>query len=166
MRKPFTDLTTSVLNDAFLALTQNGESTPDNAVATATAAMGEAYGFGMASAATTAFFEACLPEKLNVLNGAGPLLAKMAGFDEIAAAVRDPLYHNAFGRALDYHFRSIFKPELPNEGDAVEWHSRGLLTDDQLRTIFNYSGLKTEYETPFITSAYRAVQRVHRSPPA
>ena len=115
MKEPFTTLTTGVLNEAFLALVQGGESTPDNAVATATAAMGEAFGFGLASAATSAFFEACLPEKLNVLNGAGPMLAKMAGFDEIAAAVRDPLYENAFGKSLDYHFRSIFKPELPSE---------------------------------------------------
>ena len=158
MKEPFTTLTTGVLNEAFLALVQGGESTPDNAVATATAAMGEAFGFGLASAATSAFFEACLPEKLNVLNGAGPMLAKMAGFDEIAAAVRDPLYENAFGKSLDYHFRSIFKPELPSDFQAVLWHARRYITDDQLRTLFGYSGLKQEWEEPFINAAYTTIQ--------
>ena len=92
-----------------------------------------------------------------MLNGAGPMLAQMSGFAEVAAAVRDPLYENAFGKSLDYYFRSVFKPDLPNEADAVTWHSRRLLTDAQLQNIFNYSGLKTEYEAPFIASAYRAV---------
>jgi len=158
LRTPIADFVKGELNDVTLGLVQNGESTPDNAVGIAADAMADAFGFGAASAAVTAAFEAVFPEKLNVLNGAGPMLAKFAGFDEVAAAVRDPLYENAFGRSLDYHFRSIFKPDLPNENDAVTWHSRRLLTDAQLQTIFNYSGLKTEYEQPFIASAYRAVQ--------
>ena len=86
------------------------------------------------------------------------MVAKMAGFDEVAAEVIGPLYKNAFGRSLEYQYRSLFKPELPDESDAVTWHSRRLLSDAQLRAIFAYSGLKTEYEEPFVASAYRAVQ--------
>jgi hypothetical protein len=146
------------LDTAAAGLTASGESTPDNALGMAADALVDAFGFGIGSAGATAAFEAVFPEKLNVLNGVGPMLAQMAGFDEVQAAVRGPLYENAFGKSLDYHFRSLFKPELPNEADAVTWHSRRLLTDAQLSTIFNFSGLKTEYEAPFVASAYRAVQ--------
>jgi hypothetical protein len=157
LRTPIAGFVQEELNVVTAGLVANGESTPDNAVGIASDAMADAFGFGLSSAAVTAAFEALFPEKLNVLNGAGPMIAKFAGFDEVAAAVRDPLYENAFGKSLDYHFRSIFKPDLPNEADAVTWHSRRLLTDAQLQNIFNYSGLKTEYEAPFIASAYRAV---------
>lgn len=155
---PIAALATGAFNDAAGGLIAVGESTPDNAVSTAGDALGNAFGFGMSSAAVAAMFESVFPEKLNVLDGVAPMLSKMAGFDEIAAAVRDPLYNAAFGKSLEYHYRSIFKPELPREQDAVLWHARRLLTDDQLKTIFNYSGLKTEYETAFVTSAYRSLQ--------
>jgi hypothetical protein len=139
-------------------LTAHGASTPDNAAAMAADAMVDAFGFGISSAAVTAAFEAVFPEKLNVLNGAGPMLANLAGFEEISAAVRRPLYENAFGKSLEYHYRAAFRPELPDEFDAVLWHGRGLLSDAQLRDIFHFSGLKPEYENAFIQSGYRAVQ--------
>jgi hypothetical protein len=152
------DFAKSNLNAIAAQLHSVGESTPANAVGTAGIAFGEAFGLGMGSAAVTAAFEALLPERLNTLNGVGPMLAEMAGFKEIAGQVLDPLYHNAFGRSLEYQYRSTFKPELPSEDDAVTWHSRRLLSEAQLRVLFAYSGLKAEYEEPFIQSAYRAVQ--------
>jgi hypothetical protein len=158
IRAPVETFVQGIFNEATSVLTALGESNPDGAIASAAAAMAQAFGTGFASFGVSAAFESVFPEKLNVLNGAGPMLAEMAGFAEVAEAVRDPLYRNAFGRSLDYHFRSVFKPELPDEADAVTWHSRRLLTDAQLQTIFNFSGLKTEYEAPFIASAYRAVQ--------
>ena len=133
LRAPIAGFVQEELNVVTAGLVANGESTPDNAVGIASAAMADAFGFGLSSAAVTAAFEALFPEKLNVLNGAGPMIAKFAGFDEVAAAVRDPLYANAFGKSLDYHFRSLFKPDLPNEADAVTWHARRLLTDAQLQ---------------------------------
>jgi hypothetical protein len=139
-------------------LTTMGESTPDNAVDAAAKALAQAFGFGIASAGVTAAFEATFPKKLNTFNGAGPMLAQLAGFEEISSAIRRPLYENAFGKAAAYHYRSVFRPELPDEQDAVLWHARRLLTDDQLRTVFKYSGLKTEYEEPYVKSAFRAVQ--------
>jgi hypothetical protein len=158
IKAPIAALAASTFNTSSANLIANGPSTPDNAIAQAAAAFSEAFGFGISSAAVTAAFEAAFPEKLNVLNGTGPMLAQMAGFEEVAKAVLEPLYKNAFGRSLEYQYRSTFKPEIPDEDDAVTWHSRGLLTDAQLQTIFGYSGLKPEYEAPFVASAYRAVQ--------
>lgn len=132
-----------------------GESTPDNAIDRAAAAFAGAFANGASSAAVAALFEAVFPEQLNVLNGLAPLLGKMAGFDEVAGEIMRPLYSNAFGKSLDYHFRSVFKAELPSEQNAVAWHARRLLTDAQLRRIFAFSGLKDEYEAPFIESAFR-----------
>lgn len=157
IRSPVSALVREEIADATAGLTANGESTPDNAVRMAADAMSDAFGFGLASAGVAAAFEAVFPERLNVLDGLAPMLGKMGGFDEVAAAVRDPLYEAAFGQSLKYHFNSVFKPELPNESDAVEWHSRGLLTDDQLRVVFRYSGLKSEYEQPYVDAAYRPV---------
>src|SRR5216684_1477317 len=156
-KDPAAAVAKTAFTDAAAALSSVSESTADNAVDQASAAMGNAFGFGLSSAAVSAAFEAAFPEKLNTLNGIGPMLAQMAGFEEVAAAVRGPLYDAAFGRSLQYHFRSKFKPELPREFDAVLWHARRLLTEDQLKEIFDKSGLKAEYESPFITSAYRAV---------
>lgn len=157
LKGPISDVVLDTLNLTVADLVSTGPSTPDNAVDQATKAYADAFGFGLASHGVTAMFEAVLPEKLNTVNGIGPALAKMAGFDEISGAMREPLYRNAFGRSLDYHFRSIFKPELPDEADAVKWNSRGLLAAGQLKTIFDNSGLKTEYETAFINSAYRPI---------
>ena len=140
------------------AISGVGESTPTNAIDTAAEAFTVAMGAGLTSAGIAALFEALFPEKLNTLNGVAPMIAKMAGFDEVAAEVLGPLYKNAFGRSLEYQYRSVFKPELPDEADAVTWHSRRLLTDAQLRAIFNFSGLKPEYEDAFVASAYRAIQ--------
>src|ERR1700681_1312219 len=91
------------LDTSAAGLTAHGESTPDNALQMASDALVDAFGFGISSAGVTAAFEALFPEKLNVLNGAGPMLAEMAGFAEVQSSVRDPLYHNAFGKSLEYH---------------------------------------------------------------
>jgi len=153
----FKALAANLLATQRAAFGGGGQSMPTNAINNAATGFEVAFGAGLSSAAVAALFESVFPEKLNTLNGVAPMIAKMAGFDEVAAEVLGPLYKNSFGRSLEYLYRSQFKPELPDEADAVTWHSRRLLTDDQLRTIFNYSGLKPEYETPFVTSAYRPV---------
>jgi hypothetical protein len=158
IRTPISAYTRGLITAASDGLTTLGESTPDNAIASAGNAMGDAFGAGLASAGVAAAFAAIFPKELNVLDSAAPILAEMAGYKEVAGTVLEPLYANAFGRSLDYHYRSVFKPELPDEADAVQWHSRRLLNDDQLRVLFNYSGLKSEYEQPFVDNAYRAVQ--------
>jgi len=155
---PIGTLAASNYTEAEANLAAAGASTPDNAVAQAGAAFKQAFGFGIGSAATAAAFESLFPEKLNVLNGAAPAIGGMAGFEEVTSEVLGPLYRNAFGRSLEYKYRSQFKPEYPDEADAVTWNSRRLLQPGQLETIFGVSGLKTEYEQAFIQSAFRAVQ--------
>lgn len=155
--EPIGNLAESTFNAASQTLLNTGPSAPETAVATAAAAFKQAYGFGISSAAVTAAFESLFPERLNTLNGVGPAFANMAGFEEISGSVLEPLYRNAFGRSLEYFYRGQFKPDYPSEGDAVTWHARGLLTDAQLREIFNVSGLKSEYESAYIASAYRPI---------
>lgn len=154
---PIGALAASNYSEAEANLAAGGASTPDNAVSQAGAAFKQAFGFGMSAAATAAAFESVFPEKLNVLNGAAPAIGGMAGFREVTSEVLGPLYRNAFGRSLEYKYRSQFKPEYPDEDDAITWHARRLLTDAQLETIFGVSGLKQEYEAPYVASAYRPV---------
>ena len=130
---------------------------PEDAPIMVTDAIGAAFGLGASSAAVTAAFEAAFPERLNTIQIAGPILASMAGFEELAANIRDPLYKNAFGKNLEYLYRSTFKPEFASEDDAVKWHSRRLLSDTDLREVFKYSGLKAKYEDAYVASAYRPV---------
>jgi hypothetical protein len=155
---PIGDLAQNNFATATTNLTIGGESTPDNALDQAGQAFKQAYSFGISSAAVSAAFEACFPEKLNVLNAMGPAFAGMAGFEEVSKHVLEPLYKNAFGQALEYYFKSQFKPELADEADAVQWHSRRLMGDADLREVFKYSGLKAKYEPAFVASAYRSVQ--------
>lgn len=135
-----------------------GESLPTNATAQASAAFKQAYGFGVSSAAVTAAFEALFPEKLNVLNGAGPALSNMAGFAEVSKAVLGPLYHTAFGKALEYKYAEQFTPLYVAESKAAEWHARGIMTDDDAAEVFTYSGLKTKYLADWLESGYRPMQ--------
>jgi hypothetical protein len=158
VKQPAADLASKAFSDIESKLTSAVSYLPEDSPIMAANAMGEAFGFGMASHAVSMAFESVLPEKLNTLNAAGPILEKMAGFDEVAAAVREPLYENAFGKGLDYHYKSIFKPEFASEGEAVEWHSRRLLSPEDLLEVFKYSGLKAKYEDAFTQSAYRAIQ--------
>lgn len=154
---PIGELARANIANASAGLTIGGESTPANAIDQAALAFQQAFGFGMSSGAVTALFEAMFPEKLNVLNATGVAFAKMAGFDEVTHHVIDPLYENAFGTALRYHYRGLFKPEFASEDDAVKWHSRRLLSDADLREVFGVSGLKAKYEQAFVESAYRPV---------
>jgi hypothetical protein len=139
---------------AFLAV---GTSEPSNALDAAAQAYQTAFGFGLASATVTGAFEALLPEKLNTFNAFGPFFAQMASFEAVAENVAEPLYSNAFGKSAEYYYRGKFKPDYPDETDAVLWHARGLLTEQQLKDIFEVSGLKKIYEPAFLTSAYRGI---------
>lgn len=134
-----------------------GESTPANAIDTAALALTTAFGAGLASHAVTLGFEALLPEKLNTFNAFGPAIAELAGFAEVTGEVLGPLYKNAFGKSAEYFYRGKYKPEYPDETDAVLWHARGLLDDTQLDEIFQVSGLKQKYEPAFLTSAYHSI---------
>lgn len=159
--KTFGDSGAKLAQDAFTTmvnkLTGAVSYLPEDAPIMVADALGAAFGLGASSAAVTAAFEAAFPERLNTIQIAGPILASMAGFEELAANIRDPLYKNAFGKNLEYLYRSTFKPEFADEEDAVKWHSRRLMSDADLREVFKYSGLKAKYEEAYVASAYRPV---------
>lgn len=157
IRGPVETFTRGIFNESTSVLEALGQSDPGTAISFAATAMAQAFGSGFASFGVTAAFESVFPEKLNVLNGMGPMLAELAGFAEVAGAVREPLYENAFGTSLKYYYRGKFKPDYPDETDAVLWHARGLLDDAQLDEIFQVSGLKQKYEPAFLTSAYHSI---------
>lgn len=157
-RDPAAAIALTAFTDVEDKLTSLPSNLPEDAPVAAATAIGEAFGFGIGSHGVAALYEALIPENLNVFEAIGPILEKLSGFDEVAKTVREPLYKNAFGQGLDYHYKSIFKPEFASEGDAVTWHSRRLLSEDDLKEVFKYSGLKDKYEPAFTQSAYRAVQ--------
>jgi len=139
-------------------LTAAGESTADNALDQAGKAISDAFGLGMSSAAVTAAFEALFPERLNTLNGIGPMLAQMAGFADISAAIRDPLYRAAFGKSAEYHFNSIFTPNLPDAHTAAQWLARGIIGTAEFNILYVASGLKEVYSPNITEAAYRPLQ--------
>ena len=152
--EPFVKAALSAQQDAFKTL---AASTPENALDTASLAFTTAFGEGLSSFAASAAFEALLPEKLNTLNGIGPILAKLAGFDEVAGEVIGPLYKNAFGKSLEYKYAAQFKPDFPSESNAVEWHARRLDKGWKLEDVFAVSGLKSQFEEAYVASAYTAI---------
>ncbi len=131
------------------------ESTADNAVAQAGQAISDAFALGMSSAAVTAAFEALLPERLNTLNGIGPMLATMAGFEDVSAAIREPLYRAAFGKSAEYKFNAQFTPNLPDAHTAAQWLARGIITVAQYNVLFVASGVKPAYSAALSMAAYR-----------
>jgi len=157
-KAPAAELAKVSFNTMVSTLTGAISFLPEDAPVMVENALGTAFGLGAESHAVSVAFESLLPEKLNTLNAAGPLLASMADFEGLAAAVREPLYKNAFGVNLDYLYKSTFKPELADEADAVTWHSRRLMSPEDLREVFKYSGLKAKYEAAYVASAYRSVQ--------
>ena len=147
----------SNFNSTVTALSAAGESTAANAVAQAAAAIADAFGKGMSSAAVTAAFESLFPEKLNTLNGIGPMLAQMAGFGDVSAAIREPLYRAAFGRSAEYLFNQTFTPNLPGVQDAAHWLARGIIGTAEFNILFVASGLKEVYSPDVTEAAYTPV---------
>ena len=94
---PLGELAKATLEAQRAALTASGTSEPENAIARAAVAFQAAFGAGLSSAATAAAFEAILPEKLNVLNGVSPLIAKFAG---VLPAAAPPAACNAASKPL------------------------------------------------------------------
>lgn len=151
----FQTLATAALLAQREALPAGETSTPDNAIDNAALFFKVAFGFGLSSAAVTAAFEALTPEKLNTLNGAGPMLANLAGFGEVAEQVLGPLYKYGFGRSLEYKYASQFRPELPDRDQAESLFARGIITAAQRDSLVGYSGLSDEYAPFTQAGAYR-----------
>lgn len=145
----------SNFNATIAALGGVGESTADNAVSQASTAIKDAFGKGISSAAATAAFESLFPERLNTLNGIGPMLAQMAGFGDVSAAIREPLYRAAFGKSAEYKFNSQFTPNLPDKATAAEWLARRIIGPAEFDTLYDATGFKAIYESNYTAAAYR-----------
>lgn len=131
---------------------------PGDELGAAGVLLGQAFGFG-----TAAHFAAVVGETLFFTKQLGlapiaALLAEVAGFSEIIRNVIGPEMEMAVGRRHRQWAAGKFKPDYPSEMDATIWHSRRLLSDDDLREVFKYSPLQQRYEDPFLKSAFRAVQ--------
>ena len=62
----------------------------------------DAAGFGLSSFAVSAAFESIFPEKLNTLNSVGPMLATLAGFEEVTKAGISPMLYAFIGQPARY----------------------------------------------------------------
>lgn len=154
---PVGEFAQTTINETINTLLAQGESTTTNAIDAAAAAMQKAFAKGAESAAVTAAFEAVFPEKLNTLNVAGPMIAQLSGFGEVAGQIRTPLYRTAFGASAEYAFNAAFSPYYPSLQQAGQWYARGLLSDSDLNTIYSFSGIKAPYFNAFEQGSYRAV---------
>src|SRR5208282_4913222 len=134
------------------------ESTAANCVEQAGQAISDAFALGMSSAAVSASFEALFPERLNTLNGIGPMLASMAGFADVYAAIREPLFRAAFGKSAEYRFNAQFTPNLPDAHTSAQWLARGIITVTQYNVLYAASGIKSGYFTAMTEAAYRPLQ--------
>lgn len=154
---PFQGLAKSLLTAQQGALASLGLSTPANAKDAAAEAFTVAFGAGISSAAVTALFEAVFPEKLNTLNGVGPMIAQMAGFKEVARNTLQPLYSAAFGVSLEYEYLSQFRPKQIDLGAARAAFSRRLISQAQFEQLAQLHGLAPQWVATEEAAAYRPI---------
>src|SRR5271170_6412581 len=84
---------TSAFNTIVKSLAGNTNVTPDQWETIAGKMFADAAGFGLSSFAVSAAFESIFPEKLNTLNSVGPMLATLAGFEEVTRAGISPMLY-------------------------------------------------------------------------
>ena len=155
--EPIGQFAASNFNSTITALSGVAESTADNSVAQAATAIKDAFGKGLSATTVAASFESLFPEKLNMLNSVAPLLGQMAGFADVSAAIREPLYRAAFGRSAEYKFNAQFTPNLPDSGHATEWLARRIIGQAEFDTLFEPTGIKGEYQVNYEAAAYRPI---------
>lgn len=155
LKKPFEDLAKAALDHVTGELLKKGHIRPEDANALAATAVADAFGFGMSSFAVTMAFEAAFPEKLNTLNGIGPMLATMAGFAEIMKHALGPVMEAGIGVPQHAEANRKFRSKPPSGREVAEWHSRRLLDPKDLELGIAWSGLMPEYSKALVDSAYR-----------
>jgi len=131
---------------------------PADWLAIAGAAYSDAVQFGLGSFAVTAAFEALFPEKLNTLNGFGPMLATLAGFEEITRASLGPVLFNGIAQPARYDAASKFRSMKPAILNAEILLARRIITVDQFNQILAWAGLDPTYVAAYQTASYRPIQ--------
>lgn len=129
--------------------------TPDNWKELASKAMGDAFGFGLASFGVTAAFEAVFPERLNTLNGLGPMLATLAGFEEVTLAGLRPVLKAAITEAADQDAKRKFRSTNPAEVPVAIMYSRGLISREVAFEYMTLHGYPDEDINRLLDAAFR-----------
>ena len=157
LKGPFGNLAKQGLNTVIGSLAGKGVEAPDSFLDKAGDAMGDAFGFGLASFAAAAAFESVFPKSLNVLDGVAPMLATMAGFEEVTKNALGPALHVAIGIPAEASANKQFRPRIPALGDALTLRSRRLIDDATLANLVAWAGLHPDYVTAMTADAYRPV---------
>lgn len=155
LKAPFGDLAKASFAAVADPLIARGPVTPDKWKDNAGEAMADAFGLGLASFGVSAAFEAIFPEKLNVLNGVGPVLATMAGFAEVTDAAIGPLMQAAIKKPATYDLQSKFRPNLPAEMAVSILYSRGLIDRTRAVTLMQFHGYSDTDIDVLLASAFR-----------
>ena len=155
---PLTLLTQHAYDAVINSLVSSGPVSPSDGIVNGAHALGDAAAFGLASFAATAAFESIFPEKLNTLNGIGPMLATLAGFEEVTKAAFAPTLWAAVELPSRYHAQSVFRSFQPDPRTAEIAFGRGFITRAQFLELLGYAGLFPTWETAYEQLAYRPVQ--------
>lgn len=157
MEAPLAD----VAKNGFKHVTRNvagkGHTAPDRWQEAAADAIADAAGFGLASYGVTAAFESLFPEKLNTLNGIGPMLATLAGFEEVTKAALGPLFAGAIAAPAKYDTQFKMRPNLLAEQIAVNLFSRRIISRAEAFTFLRYAGYQDPHIEHLLAGGYRPV---------
>lgn len=120
-------------------------------------AMADAFGFGLASFGATAAFEAVFPEKLNTLNGVGPMLATLSGFHEVSAATLRPILEAGIARPAMHDANSKFRTVVPSQHDTNQLYGRRLIDELTWARLTSLNGIDLAYEHPVEELSFRPI---------
>lgn len=130
--------------------------------------LADATVFGLGSWAVTGAFESLFPEKLNSLNSLGPMLATLAGFEEVSKQAIGPLLTAGVGIPSRYDANSRFRSILPTATVAMALYARGIIDAATRDQLVSFGGIAPEHVASEQTGAYhgyspRALLRVIES---
>lgn len=157
LKKPFEDIAREGFDVVAGSLIKRGKVTPDKWLANAADAMADAFGFGLSSFGVTAAFEALTPEKLNTLNGVGPMLATLSGFEEVTKAALGPLLGKAIATPASYDLNNKFRPNLPADRAVQILYSRRIIDSKTAHSLLGFAGYDDKYITEILAGAFRPV---------
>ena len=153
----FADLAKDALQAVTGNLEKNRDVQPSDFANIGGQAIADAFSFGLASYGVSMAFELLLPEKLNTLNGLGPVLATLAGFEEVTKNVMGPTLHAGVGIPAMYDANSKFRSIFPSAGAALQLASRGLISDADCETLLGYAGAQRAFTDAEKAGAYRGL---------
>ncbi len=155
MEKPLADVAQAGFKHVTKNVTGKGHIDPAKWQDSAAEAMADAAGFGLASFGVTAAFEALFPEKLNTLNGIGPMLATLAGFEEVTHAALGPLFDAAIGTPARYDSNNKMRPNLPAAQLVGMLYSRRLIDQKTAKSLMAYAGYQDAHIDKMLDGAFR-----------